>query len=205
MKKWIFRILLLAMVMVAAFKIMATVVAMTRPVRIVKTGLDWRVVEKRTVELLKSEAMAFLVTDRLVTSVLVEAREDNLILGRREGYLIARVKLFYGVDIASMTASAIKRRGNKLVIALPPPRLLDFSVDFDKSRYVSKRSGLAAIADSITDKNMLAGLYQKLQSEALLDLANDGQLLPTREAIVRRLNAYNRLLSSYLGVAVEFV
>lgn len=190
--KWLLRLVIIALVIIG--------IAWTGKALLSPTGSgggNWRGIEKKTVELLKSEAMAFLVTDKVSTSVIVEIAESSPWLGIREGYLLARVRIYYGV--VGWDGASIRREGGKVVVIVPNPKLLDFSVDFEKSRFLSKRSGLVALSDLIQDKNLLAELYQRLQEETFKQVP-----VPSRDDLVRRLNLYSPILGKHLGVEVIF-
>lgn len=61
--------------------------------------------ENRALEVLRREPLRFLVTDRLAAQIVVESGTNSLVLGRREGYLIAKVSLYYGVDLGKLRPS----------------------------------------------------------------------------------------------------
>ena len=83
------------------------------------SAAGWTRVAAQTLTVLKSEPLLFLVTDRLVTQIVVSSREYNLLLGQREGYLIATVRLYYGVDLAGLTPANLRRAGGRMVVTIP--------------------------------------------------------------------------------------
>ncbi|MBP1738410.1 MAG: hypothetical protein H6Q48_703, partial [Deltaproteobacteria bacterium] len=86
---------------------------------------EWERVEKQTLTILKSEAMAFLVTDRIATQLVVSVSENNVLLGQREGYLIGTTRLYYGIDMKELTKDSITLRNNQIFVTLPPTKELD--------------------------------------------------------------------------------
>lgn len=157
----------------------------------------------RTLTLLRSEALAFLVTDRLVTQIAVSSREHSVLLGCREGYLVATVRLYHGLDLAALTPADIRREGERVVVRVPAPRELDFAVDPGSIRIIQKRSGPVVVADWLGGRDLEAELRARLHEDALSFLrAHD--LIPPRAALVARLNAWAPHLGANLGVELRF-
>lgn len=163
----------------------------------------WTRGEARTLTVLKSEPLAFLVTDRVVAQVVISSREHSVLLGQREGYLIATVRLYYGVDMAGITPSSLRREHGMLVVTVPEPRELDFAVDLDSFRFLSKRNATMAIRDWVEGRDLEAELRTRFKAEALAFMSAQ-QLIPTRASIVARLNRWAPVLSPTLGVEVKF-
>ena len=153
--------------------------------------------------MLKSEPVMFMVTDRLITQVVVSSEESNLLLGQREGHLVATVRVHYGVDLAGLTPADLHREAGRVVVAIPEPRQLDFAVDVGSLKFLSKRNVTVAIADWLQGRDLEADLRARLQVDALEFMAAQ-QLMPTRADIVARLNEWAPALSSALGVEVCF-
>ena len=152
---------------------------------------------------LRNEELTFLVTDRVVTQVVVERHEHSLLLGEGKGYIIGLVRFHFGLDLASLPKEAIQRDGDTLVVTVPEPKELDFSVDLRTLRYITKRSGLLAIRDWMTGANTRRELREAFHDAAQSFVRKEG-LAPTREALVHRLNRYAPVLKARLGVTVRF-
>ena len=163
----------------------------------------WTRVEAQTLTILRSEPLAFLVTDKVVAQVVVSSREVNLLLGQREGHLIATVRLYYGIDLTTLTRANLRRDQEMLVVTVPEPRELDFSVDVGSLRFIGKRNVTVAIADWLQGRDIEAELRARLKEEALAFMAAQ-QLIPARSTIVARLNTWAPALSTTLGVEVRF-
>jgi hypothetical protein len=168
-----------------------------------KKTFAWTTVETRTLTILRSENLAFLATDRLVTQIVVSSREYNLILGQREGYLVATVRLYYGIDVATVTPANLRREAGRLTVMVPEPRELDFAVDVGSLRFISKRNVTVAIRDWLQGQNLEDDLRKRLKGEALAFMATQ-QLIPARSTIVARLNGWAPVLTDNLGVEVRF-
>ena len=158
---------------------------------------------KVALKALRSEELAFLVTGRVVTQVVVERRENSLLLGKGESFMLGVVRFHFGVDLASLPADAVKREGDMLVVTLPDPSELGFSVDLRSVKCYTKRSGLLAIRDWVTGSDTGRELRQAFHEAARKFVRKEG-LAPTREGLVRRLNRYAPALRARLRVAVGF-
>jgi hypothetical protein len=154
-------------------------------------------------EILRSEPIVFLATDRITTNIVVDNVENNLLLGKREGYLIARVTMFYGVDLQKLSPDAIQVSGDVITVTLPAPQELVFAVDMHSMRFLTKRSGWIAIRDWPQNLDIQAELREQLHQTAQEALRKDG-LIPSREDIVRRLNGLGRMLSKGRAVRLTF-
>ncbi len=170
---------------------------------IVKSLVAWPEVQRQTLEVLQREQLSFLVTDRIVTQTVVESEENNLLLGKREGYMIAKVTLYYGVDLSKITANDISREDRRIFITIPQPEELTFSVDLDTVRYFTKRSGLQVLTDWATDRDQKAEL-RSLFKGATYHFLRQEDLLPQREDIVSRLNHSSGIFKESLGLEVVF-
>jgi hypothetical protein len=170
---------------------------------VTKSFFAWRQVQTQTLEVLQREELLFLATDRVVTQVVVESHENNLFLGNRKGYLIAKAKLYYGVDLNKLSRDRISREGTRVVITIPEPEELDFSVDIDSMRYLTKRSGLQALTDWAMDRDQKAELRSQFKN-ATYAYMREEDLLPKRAQIVSRLNELAGLVSDRLDMQVVF-
>lgn len=163
----------------------------------------WREAQQTTLKLLRDESLMFLVTDRLVTQVIVELDESNLLLGRRQGFLIGTARLYYGVDLQKLNDSCFQKDGGRLIVNVPEPQELDFSVDLNSLRFISKRSGLMVVADWLMGRDLDSELRGKFEASAMLFL-KENKLLPDRARLLERLNRLAPLISSRVGIEVAF-
>jgi hypothetical protein len=167
------------------------------------TTPDWAGAQARALTVLRSDALAFLVTDRLVTQVVTSSDENSALLGRREGYLVATVRLYYGVDLEHLSPANLRREVEGIVVTVPEPRELDFAVDMPSLRFMSKRNVTMAIADWLRGRDLENELRSKLRADALAFMKSQ-DLIPARGSIVTRLNAWAPVLSEAVGVNVRF-
>ena len=164
---------------------------------------EWERVEKQTLTILQSEAMAFLVTDRIASQIVVSVSENNVLLGQREGYLIGTARLYYGIDMKELTKDSITLRNNQIVVTLPPTKELDFAVDLESLHFISKMSGTVALVDWLKGKDMYAELRAQFKPKALEFMKQNG-MIPDRQRILARLNSMSSVFTENLGLKVAF-
>ena len=164
---------------------------------------EWERVEKQTLTILKSEAMAFLVTDRIASQIVVSVSENNILLGQREGYLIGTARLYYGIDMKELTKDSITLRNNQIFVTLPPTKELDFAVDLESLHFISKMSGTVALVDWLRGKDMYAELRAQFKPKALEFMKQNG-MIPDRQRILARLNSMSSVFTENLGLKVAF-
>jgi len=155
--------------------------------------------ERSVMQILKSEEMGFLVTQRVTTLVLVELSENSLILGEREGILVATVKFYFGMDLEKLMEDSLQRSGDTLIVHMPDPEILDLSPDLSTLRMWDKRSGLVALSDLLTGYDQEMDLLGMLDSSARA-YADSQSLVPAREAVLLRLNRMAPMFAQYAGI-----
>jgi hypothetical protein len=164
---------------------------------------EWERVEKQTLTLLQSEAMVFLVTDRIASQIVVSVSESNILLGQREGYLIGTARLYYGIDMKELTGHSISLRENQIVVTLPPAKELDFAVDLESLQFISKMSGTVALVDWLQGKDMYAELRAQFKPKAIAFM-KQSSMIPDRQRLLARLNSMSSVLTENLGLKVSF-
>jgi len=163
-----------------------------------------RIPEMRTVlDILRSESVQLLVTDRLVEQVYLELNDNTVLLGRREGLLTAIVRVYCGIDVGHITPADIDLRSIPITVRLPEPKLIEIAVDMKSIRLTSKITALNLIADYIQNRSMREQLTRQVQDRAVVQLHERGGL-PSRSELVARLNEQsNRLFAGSL-VPIRF-
>ena len=160
-------------------------------------------VERAALEILSNEKIGFLVTDRLVSQIVVESDSSNALFGKREGYLLGKARLYYGIDLAGLSIRDVVLAAGVLTVRLPEPSELDFAVDLDSLRFLSKRSGLMVIADWALDRDQEAELRRQFKAASLSYMRSE-DLVPGKAEILARLNGFDELLGRLVGVRVVF-
>ena len=159
--------------------------------------------QKITVETLRNEKLMFLVTDRVVTKVVVEQRQHSMLFGERAGYLIATARIYYGIDLERIEENDIVRSGTGVEIRVPRPSVLDFVIAPD-AEFVSKRTGLQALRDWLNGRDLEQELRESVRAEAMA-FVRSHDLLPDPESILGRVNDFAPALAPASDKRVRFV
>ncbi len=159
--------------------------------------------EKSILSILKSKDLSFLVTDKLTSQICVEISENNPLLGKREGILIGTVTMYWGIDLAKIIPSSIIINKEEIIIPLPKPSELDFSIDPSSLKYITKRSGLNAIADYVMNRDLEKELRDQMKQSAI-KFFNDHKLFPSKEKTVSKLNSFFAPIGEQLGSNIVF-
>jgi hypothetical protein len=154
-------------------------------------------------QVLKSESIVFLATDRITTFVYTDIRENSLLLGNREGLLIMKVTYIYGFDLSKLTEDSLVQGEGTITVHLPDVEMLEMSPDLSTAEIYTKSSGLNWLYDQFAGQNMHEDLIIQLDSVATC-FALEEDLLPEREEIIRRLNDFAPVLEGYAGSLVTF-
>ena len=160
------------------------------------------VIEKKsTLSILRIQALAFLVTRRTATQIVVEHQESNWV-GQWRGVLWATVKIHYGVDLTKIQAKDIRRDGDITFVKIPEPEVLDFSIDPGSVGVMSKATALPKLDDLLnnTHRRLLEGQLR----QSALEFAQQRDLLPTKVELIKQLNEVVSLLASEGGVQLRF-
>ena len=165
------------------------------------TPMETVVEKKSTLSLLRIQALAFLVTRRTYTQIVVEHQESNWV-GQWRGVLWATAKIHFGVDMKKIQASDIRRDGDITYVKLPEPEVLDFSIDPGSVGVMTKATSVPKLDDLLnnTHRQLLEGRLR----QAALDFAQQRDLLPTRDELIEQLNEAVSLLASEGGVQLRF-
>jgi hypothetical protein len=169
----------------------------------------WDKVQAATLTMLSSEKLTFLVTDKLVTQVMITKETTGarrILLGNDTDIMATVVTLYYGVDLQKIDKESITRSpSGDVLIRIPEPEVLEIKVHESETRVFQKQTGLTQLIEVLSNSEMerFQALRSAAEKEALTFFKNQNQL-PTREEIVEELNTFSHLLSEPLGVAVIF-
>jgi len=176
-----------------AFWIVANSLAPTPMKTVVET--------QSTLSVLRIQALAFLVTRRTTTQIVVEHHESNW-LGQWRGVLWATVKIHYGVDLSNIQARDIRRDGDVAFVKLPEPEVLDFSIEPGSIGLMAKATALPKIDDLLNNSHRR--MLESRLRQAALDFAQQRDLLPTRDELIKQLNDVLSLLAGEGDVRLRF-
>lgn len=148
-----------------------------------------------TVTVLKSEDMLFLATNRITTQVVIEHESSDPILGTNNIYVIAPVRMVYGMDLNQLRESDISVHtgtdGVTISVRLPLLELLACDVDFEKQKTIEKGNLTRILYDRLKGQNSLA-LAQREFRTAAETFAMETGVMPDRAQIIRRIDSFFR-------------
>ena len=187
-------LLLLILIVFLLLSYRSTIIAIISPEHI----------KNATLTVLKTERMAFLVTDRLLTQLLVEEQRVFPGMGTRSGYLMGTVKVYYGIDLTKLTPESIEVTPQKVIIHMPKPTVLDFSVDLSTLRFFTRETGMMKVASVFMDnEDLRKELEKRFYKEAILFFKTNG-LIPDLETIQSRLNGFAYSIEQVIHLRVVF-
>lgn len=160
--------------------------------------------KRSVISILKSENISFLVTNKITTQIVVE-REEVSFLGNRKGVLIGNVTLYYGINLNELSVDSITIKTNEIIIRLPFPKPLDFSVDLSSIRFFKKETGLLKLKGFfVDDEKMREEIEDMFYKEALFFMKTQG-MLPKNEDVLKSLEVIRELISLKTGLKTKFV
>jgi hypothetical protein len=170
---------------------------------VISFALAWLGGVRATASVLSRDEIAFLATDRVTTQIVVsDDHAGNSTLEIREGHLIAKVRYYFGIDLNSLPSDAIRSTASGIVVHVPEPTFLEVVID---PNYVllTKVQSTQLVKDYLTNASLEADLCRSLEEKAR-QLARDEKHIPTRDAIVARLNRAAPFLEAQVGRHVQF-
>ena len=159
--------------------------------------------ERQVFQLLCSESLSFLVTERLTSQITVEIDDSGLLLGTSSGSLTGVVRMYYGVDLSRVKPASVRMEGGGCVVVLPEPEVLDFAVEVSSLRFKTRRSLLRVIGDRLGNHDLRADLQNRFRS-ASDRFFREQSLLPDRSTLCARLNEHAQSWTGRVGVPVSF-
>lgn len=159
----------------------------------------WKHVESNVLSIIKQEELLFLATDKITTQVVSQIDEKNIIFGHRKGTLIATVVYVYGFDLNELTQDSLSREDNTIVIKLPDPKELVFSIKPSSIHYILDTTLVLKFFDMLSERDVRNELNKKIEADAI-SFMHSNDLVPSRDVLVKRMNRYANLLASSFSV-----
>ena len=178
------------------------VVALSAALAVYLAGCSKRAIQNVTVSLLQQLPRSWLImqTDEELTLASIDG--GNLLFGPRSGMATAVRRTHWGLDLEQIVGEDIVVSGREVRVKLPDPAVFDTVVDMSTFRYMTRRSGIYAIADAFSGRSLLQELAEiacrtppKFSPE---------QIQTRRTEFVRRLNEQAATLFAAKGLAVQF-
>ncbi|MBN1150259.1 DUF4230 domain-containing protein [candidate division WOR-3 bacterium] len=157
-----------------------------------------------TLEVLRSEQLIFLVTDKIVTQVIVQVDNSHWLTGTDKSLIYTVVRIYYGVDLKKLTENDLKKSGDTVFVKIPDPEILDISVNLTDVSVFESKSGIVRLVDLIKGENTALNLLEEFEIQARR-LAEEEGMLPSREKILMNLNSFAPLFSEQTEFTIIFI
>ncbi|MBD2654704.1 DUF4230 domain-containing protein [Synechocystis sp. FACHB-383] len=109
-----------------------------------------------------------------------ERQWGNFTLGRTDLLYIGYGEVRAGIDLEKLNEQNIEQRGEKLIITLPPPQILDQKIDVERSRIYQYDRGFLNLGpdtapelQSLAQRQTLAKITAAACDQGILDRANE--------------------------------
>ncbi|MBE9242603.1 DUF4230 domain-containing protein [Synechocystis salina] len=109
-----------------------------------------------------------------------ERQWGNFTLGRTDLLYIGYGEVRAGIDLEQLNEQNIEQRGEKLIITLPPPQILDQKIDVERSRIYQYDRGFLNLGpdtapelQSLAQRQTLAKITAAACDQGILDRANE--------------------------------
>jgi len=158
--------------------------------------------DQAVIQVLRSEELAFLVTDRIVTRIDVEMNERSIWAGGRRGFLLATARVYAGVDLKAIKDSDVREEKDVVYVTIPRPSILDISIDSDW-RFMDSKTNTWALVDWMTGRDVEAEMRSQLRRRTQ-EFVLVNKMLPEPQRVLQRLNGYAAVLTNRVGKRVEF-
>lgn len=168
---------------------------------LIKSPTEKKVIS--TLEILRSEQLTFLVTDKIVTQVIVHVDNSHWLTGTDKALIYTVVTMYYGVDLKKLTDEDLERNGDTVWVTIPEPEILDISVDLEGIQVFESKSGIVRLVDLVKGENTTLNLLADFETESR-KLAEDAGMFPSRDKILLNLNSFAPLFSEQTGLIIIF-
>lgn len=109
-----------------------------------------------------------------------ERQWGNVVLGRTNLLYIGYGEVRAGIDLGQLDENNIKKRGEKLIVTLPPPQILDQKIDVERSRIYQYDRGFLNLGpdtapelQNLAQRQTLAQITAAACNQGILDQANE--------------------------------
>ena len=135
-----------------------TLVAASTQLAVHLAGCNKQAIQAVTISLLRQIPRTWLVlqTDEELTVANIDG--GGLLLGPRAGMATAVRRTHWGINLEQVDGGDILVSGREVLIKLPDPDVFDAMIDMSSFRFLTRRSGLQAIADAVFGRSLFREL-----------------------------------------------
>uniref|UniRef100_A0A7C3UY54 DUF4230 domain-containing protein n=1 Tax=candidate division WOR-3 bacterium TaxID=2052148 RepID=A0A7C3UY54_UNCW3 len=160
--------------------------------------------KRSVISILKSENISFLVTNKVSSQILVE-KTDFSILGERTGIMIGNVTLYYGINLNEISIESVLINKNEIIVKLPHPKPLDFSIDLSSLRFIKRERGLEKIKGLFIEDDKLREEIQDVFYKEALFFFKSNNMLPKDEDVLKSFEIVGKIITLKTGLKTTFI
>ncbi|CAK0759128.1 hypothetical protein WCLP8_3020008 [uncultured Gammaproteobacteria bacterium] len=158
---------------------------------------------KISLDQLQNEDVEFLATNKITTMVIVDESDSSLILGDRQAVMVVKVEAVWGFDLKKVKKDNIKIVEQSVIIDLPEPGLISFSVDFENARIFTVHNVSRRLYDLVKGDDIKLKMVASLKPKAL-DFMRSQKLIPERDVLCARVERMLRRITNSNTLTVRF-
>jgi hypothetical protein len=160
---------------------------------LLRTDIFSDFIAEATVEVLKSEDILLLATNKVSLRVVSKAEEKHYFLGSEKVVLSVPVFLLYGFDLEKLDVSDVevttKEFTTYINIEMPPLELLSYEVDLSKLETLSEKGNpLMLLKNRLTEKSIREYAEKNIKVEAMRQAKEFG-IEPDRSFMLSKLES----------------
>jgi hypothetical protein len=159
--------------------------------------------ESQSAVVIRVQELEFLVTQKIVAQYTDNVSEYSFLAGEREGLLLGIINIYYGIDLKKISEESVKREADKTIVELPEPEILDISVVPGSIKFFSRRSGLVALIDMMSNRNDEALLRDRFTKTAR-DFYSQKGFLPSKDDVLNNLRRAAKVFTPKDQEPIEF-
>jgi hypothetical protein len=159
--------------------------------------------ESQSAVVIRVQELEFLVTQKIVAQYTDNVSEYSFLAGEREGLLLGIINIYYGIDLKKISEESVKHEDSKTIVELPEPEILDISVVPGSIKFFSRRSGLVALMDMMSNRNDEALLRDRFTKTAR-DFYSQKGFLPSKDDVLNNLRRAAKVFTPKDQEQIEF-
>ena len=184
--------IILAIVVVAACTALAVYIA----------GSNKRAIRTATVSILRQIPRSCLVMETAEELAVANIDGGGILLGRRSAMATAVRRTHWGLELSDIHLRDVVVSGREVRVKLPDPTIFDTTVDMASFRFLTRRSGFQALADTFFGRSLMRELAA-IACQPPPKYAPE-QIQIRRAEFIRRLNAQAAGLFEAKDLRIQF-
>lgn len=183
---------------ILAIVVVATCTAAT----VYLAGCNQRAIRSVTISLLQQIPRSCLVMETAEELTVANIDGGGLLLGPRAGMATAVRRTHWGLELSDIQLKDVVVSGREVRVKLPDPTIFDTTVDMASFRFLTRRSGFQALADTFFGRSLMRELAA-IACQPPPKYAPE-QIQIRRAEFIRRLNAQAAGLFEAKDLRIQF-